>query len=281
MKKLKITGLFVYPVKSMKGIEIGQARLTPKGLQHDRSWMVVRSNGRFVTQRELPRMCLIQTGLDESGLSLSMKGHGTVTVPFDHADGRAIETKVWNDACLTKDQGEQVSRWLNGALGSDDTLRLVRMDPGYTRPLSQPTVLGEETTTGFADAAPFLVANEASLEYLNKVLESRSLNRVPMNRFRPNIVVQGLDPFSEHKLDVLSAQNYQLNLCIPCKRCIITTIDQETAGKDPQIQPFKTLQEINPGPGGKKAPAFAQYATLSRGDGEIITLGDHFKVGYP
>ena len=274
MSALKITGLFIYPVKSMKGIALNQAQLTARGLLNDRHWMVVRSNGRFVTQRDIPRLSLIHTSLDECGVVLSMKGHDSIVIPFDLHDGTMIDTKVWKDSCETLDQGEAISHWLTQALGSEEPLRLVRMNPGFVRPLAKAAILGEKTTTEFADAAPFLVANEASLYKLNSVLESTSLDSVPMNRFRPNIVVQGLEPFAEHKLTALSTEGYRLELCYPCKRCIVTTIDQDTAEKNPDRQPFRTLQTINPMPGDEKAPAFAENAILTRGEGQDIAIGD-------
>ena len=278
MSQLKITGLNIYPVKSMKGIALDQARLTATGLRHDRLWMVVRANGRFVTQRDIPQLALVHTSLNEDGVTLSMEGHGSIAVPFDLFDGGSIETEVWGDVCETVDQGEDISRWLTRALGSEDPLRLVRMNPGFTRPQNHAEILGEETTTDFADAAPFLVANEASLDSLNSVLESNALQSVPMNRFRPNIVVQGLGPFAEHELAGLAAERYQLKLRAPCERCVVTTIDQDTAEKDPQRQPFKTLATINPMPGKDKAPAFAQYATLAGGAGQWIELGDRIEA---
>jgi len=274
MSTLEITGLYIYPVKSMKGIALERGQLTHKGLLNDRRWMVVRSNGRFVTQRDIQQLALVHTSLNEDGVVLSMEGHGSMTVPFDLLAGDQIETNVWGDACETVDQGEDISRWLTQALGSEDPLRLVRMNPEFTRPQNHAELLGEETTTDFADAAPFLVANEASLDRLNSVLESRSLHAVPMNRFRANIIVQGLEPFAEHDLAELTAESYQLKLRFPCKRCVVTTIDQDTAEKDSQRQPFKTLQEINPAPGSDKAPVFAQYATLARGARQNIALGD-------
>jgi len=278
MSQLKITGLNIYPVKSMKGIALDQARLTATGLRHDRLWMVVRANGRFVTQRDIPQLALVHTSLNEDGVTLSMGGHGSIAVPFYLFDGGSIETEVWGDVCETVDQGEDISRWLTRALGSEDPLRLVRMNPGFTRPQNHAEILGEETTTDFADAAPFLVANEASLDSLNSVLESNALQSVPMNRFRPNIVVQGLEPFAEHELAGLAAERYQLKLRAPCERCVVTTIDQDTAEKDPQRQPFKTLATINPMPGKDKAPAFAQYATLAGGAGQWIELGDRIEA---
>ena len=274
MTTLKITGLFIYPVKSMRGIALQQAQLTDKGLAHDRGWMVVRSNGRFVTQREIPQMALVHTALDQSGLVLSMKGHGSIKAPLGSFDGDRIKVRVWDDACEAVDQGEGPSRWLTKALGSEASLRLVRMNPGFRRSQRKPDILGEDTSTEFADAAPFLLANEASLERLNTVLKSNALKSVPMDRFRPNIVIQGLEPFAEHQLAELSGNNYQFKLCAPCQRCIITTINQDTAEKDFQGQPFKTLQTINPMPGNKKAPAFAQYAILSNGDRQYIRVGD-------
>ena len=148
------------------------------------------------------------------------------------------------------------------------------MAPGFVRPQSQPEKLGKKTATHFADAAPFLVANESSLDVLNHELETRGHNTVPMNRFRPNIVVRGLAPFAEHEIAELSSENYRLGLCHPCERCVVTTIDQATGIKTPDRQPFRTLGEINPMPGTKRSPAFAQNAILKEGDGQAIALGD-------
>jgi len=277
MNNLKITGLYIYPVKSMRGIAVDKAQLTHKGLLHDRHWMVVAENGRFITQRDIPRMALVNTRLTEQGVELSMQGNDSIAVPFDLFRGEQIETSVWRVKCQALDQGEYISDWLTQALGSKKRLRLVRMNPDFVRPQNRPEIMGEKTTTDFADGAPLMVANQASLDELNTVLESNSSQAVPMNRFRPNIVVQGLEPFAEHKLAGLGAENIELRFRAPCERCIITTVDQETAEKDPQEQPFKTLQTINPIPAKAKAPAFGQYATLSRGEAEYIVVGDHFE----
>jgi uncharacterized protein YcbX len=277
MNTMKTTGLFIYPVKSMKGIALDKAQLTSKGLLYDRQWMVVGESGKFITQRDIPRMALVNTRLGEQGVELSMDDHGSITVPFDLFRGEQIVTSVWRVKCQAVDQGQHISNWLTRALGSKRPLRLVRMDPDYVRPQNKPEIMGEKTTTDFADAAPFLVTNQASLDELNSVLESNSSQAVPMNRFRPNIVLQGLESFAEHKLAGLSAENYEFRLRAPCERCIITTVDQETAMKDPHGQPFKTLQAINPIPAKMKAPAFGQYATLTRGEAQNIVVGDRFE----
>jgi hypothetical protein len=274
MQTAEISGLTIYPVKSMQGIELESAELTPQGLENDRRFMVVRANSRFVTQRDMSRLALVQTSLDEDGIVLSMDGHGSVTVPLMAVGGERIDTKVWGDECETVDQGENISRWLISALESRNTLRLVRMAAGFVRPQGQPENLGEKTSTHFADAAPFLVANESSLEVLNQELEKRGHSRVPMNRFRPNIVVRGLAPFVEHEITELSSENYRLGLCHPCERCVVTTIDQATGIKNPDHQPFRTLGEINPMPGTERSPAFAQNAILKEGEGRTVALGD-------
>ena len=279
MQNAEITGLTIYPVKSMRGIALKRTVLTRQGLENDRRFMLVRANGRFLTQRNLPRLALVQTSLEAAGVVLSMDGHGSVTVPFINAGGEPVQTKVWGDECETVDQGEAISGWLTQALQSSITLRLVRMKAGFIRPQSQAENLGAETNTHFADAAPFLIVNEASLESLNRELEARGHSPVPMNRFRPNIVVRGLAPFAEHSVKELESKNFSLKLCHPCERCVVTTIDQATAEKDPGWQPFKTLREINPVPGKRPAPAFGQNAILLSGEGQTMALGDRFS--YP
>jgi uncharacterized protein YcbX len=275
---IEITSLNIYPVKSLKGITLAKAMLTPEGLANDRRWMVVRSNGKFLTQRDLPRLSLVHTSLDDLGVTLELAGQGKTTVPFASAGGDPVQTKVWGIPCEALDEGEEISRWLTSALESKTTLRLVRMAPGFVRPQGKPEELGEHTHTIFADAAPFLVANEESLNRLNRELASRNLAQVPMNRFRPNIVVRGLEPWAEHKLAGLYSGTYGLKLCHPCERCVVTTINQDTAEKDPGWQPFNTLKEINPVPGKKPAPAFGQNATLEKGDQAVISVGDQLEA---
>lgn len=271
---IEITGLTVYPVKSMKGIALESAVLTPKGLEHDRRFMVVRDNGAFVTQRDRPQMALVHTALEPGGLVLSRPGFGQTFVPLDGEEGERIHTRVWKDECETTDQGEVVSNWLTECLESTEPLRLVSMARDYVRPQGKPDKLGEKTQTLFADAAPFLVANEGSLAQLNGELALRGHEAVPMNRFRPNIVVSGLPAFSEHSSGVLQAENFAFRLCYPCQRCVVTTIDQLTAVKNPGWEPYKTLCDINPMPDNRKAPAFGQNAVLETGAGSIIRLGD-------
>jgi uncharacterized protein YcbX len=276
---IEITRLKIYPVKSLKGIALDQATLTPQGLLNDRRWMVVRSNGKFVTQRDLPRMALVHTSLDDLGVTLELEGHGKTSVPFLSTGGDPVQTKVWGVPCEARDEGEEVSRWLTSALKSQATLKLVRMAPGFVRPQGKSDQLGENTHTLFADAAPFLVASENSLQALNRELASRGHEQVPMNRFRPNIIVSGLEPFVEHKTGGLYAGAWRLKFCHPCERCVVTTINQATAEKDPGWQPFNTLKEINPVPGKKKpAPAFGQNAILETGDGVVISVGDRLEV---
>lgn len=273
MVSAQVTGLFVYPVKSMKGIPADRAVLTETGLLHDRRWMVVNGDGRFVTQRNQPRLALVKTRLESNGVVLSLDGHGSVSIPFESNGGAPVQTKVWQDSVEAVDEGNEVSDWLTSALGARERLRIVRMAAGFRRRLTQAGRFGEDTTTQFADSAPFLVANEASLEALNRDLETNGHEPVPMNRFRPNIVVRGPAPFAEHQAAALAGDGWRLSMVDHCKRCVVTMIDQETAERNPAREPFQTLRRINPAPGPKGEPAFAQNATLKRGAGAIIATG--------
>lgn len=273
-----VSALTVYPVKGMRGIELESARLTQAGLAHDRAFMVVRRDGRFVTQRDCPTLALIGTALDDDGVTLSRDGFGTLRVPFDREDGDRVRTRVWKDPCEAVDQGAAASRWLSAALESPDPLRLVAMAPGFRRPQGKADLLGAGTHTLFADAAPFLVANEESLEALNRELAARGFDAVPMDRFRPNIVVRGLPAFAEHRAGLWRGTGWALRLCHPCERCIVTTIDQATALRHPQREPYRTLAEINPVPGSDSAPAFGQNAVLHEGAQIEVAVGDRFQT---
>ena len=275
---VEVTGLFVYPVKSMRGIAVDCARLTPLGLEHDRRFMVVRSNGEFVTQRKQPLLSQIDTALEAGGVVLSRSGFGQILVPFDAAGGKGLQTRVWKDLCSVTDQGEAVSRWLTEALESPDRLLLVAMQEGFVRPQGKADLLGEATRTLFADAAPYLLANEASLAQLNRELLARGHQSVPMNRFRPNILVNGLEPFAEHDLATLAGNDFSLGLAHACERCVVTTIDQSTGVQNPDWEPYKTLSTINPMPGRPNRPAFGHNATLESGENCRIRLGDQMKT---
>jgi uncharacterized protein YcbX len=278
MVRAQLTGLYVYPVKSMKGISSDNAELTETGLLHDRRWMVVRGDGRFVTQRNESRLALVNTALGADGVVLSMRGHGSVAIPFESRGGAAVHTQVWQDPVEAMDEGDEVADWLTAALGSSETLRIVRLAPGFRRRLTRPERFGAGTTTQFADAAPYLVANESSLEALNRELVRQRHAPVPMNRFRPNIVLRGLEPFAEHGMAALSGDGWRLALVDHCERCLVTTIDQDTAERNKAREPYLTLRRITPVPGAKPAPGFAQNAKLDMGQAATIRVGAEVSV---
>lgn len=268
-----LRSLHVYPVKSLRGIELKAAALTPLGLEHDRAWLLVDARGRFMSQREYAGMARIATRLTGDGLELSADGQAPLHVAFAAPEGRRFNTRVWDDECLVLDEGDEAARWFAGALGVDFDPRLVRMAPGFKRALKRPERYGKDTTTHFADTAPLLVANLASLEALNSALEERGHEPVPMDRFRANLVVEGLEAFAEHEVQSLEGEDFRLGLRYPRERCVITTMDQSTGARDPSGQPFARLREINPMPDNPRGPAFGELAVVEYGAGAILRVG--------
>jgi uncharacterized protein YcbX len=225
---LVVSALYRYPVKSCRGEPLTVAPLDQRGIVGDRTFMVVDSTGEFLTQRELPRLCLIAPTVRESTLTLSAPGQDPLTVPIRRA-GEERLVLVWNDWCRAVDQGDAVAGWLERFLEmparlvrlADDFIRLV--DPRYAR---QPT-----DQVHFADAYPFLLIGQASLDDLNRRLETP----LAMNRFRPNIVVSGSEPFAEDCWRRIQIGAVVFEVVKPCARCATTQVEQETArlGKEP------------------------------------------------
>jgi MOSC domain-containing protein len=277
---VKIEKLIVYPVKSLRGIEVDQWPLTAQGLQYDRHWMLVMPNGRFVSQRQLPRMALINTAISNESLIISADGWGEVTLPLmASAAKESFNASIWRDECDVIEAGEEASAWLNKVLQTPKPLRLVNMAEGFIRPQSQPERFGEQTFTALADAAPYLVANSASLDRLNQQLTQQSIPAVDMRRFRPNLVISGLPAFAEHQVQGLEhPDGLTLQLCDHCERCIMTTINPDSGEKDQNMEPFKTLTSLNPMPDNPKAAAFAVNAILQPPKNTIWKVGDTLSI---
>jgi hypothetical protein len=231
---ISLAALHIYPVKSCRGMAISRAMLTPAGLEHDREWMVVTPDGRFVTQREVPRLALIATGLSERTLTLAAPGAGRLVVPLGPSTD-VIEVTVWRDRCPAFDQGEPAARWLTALLGRP--LRLVRFAPAHRRLSSPAWTGGIEAPNRFSDGYPLLAISRASLDDLN----ARLSVPLPMDRFRPNLVLEGLPPYGEDALDDLVAGDVRLRRVKPCTRCAITTTNQATAEVEGD-EPLRTLK---------------------------------------
>ncbi len=234
MAHATITALNVYPVKSCRGIALDTAKLGLAGIESDRRWMVISDKGRFLTQREVPRLALIVPKLDARGLTLTAPGMPDMAVPAEPA-GPKLEVAVWGDKCPGFEVSDEVAKWLSQFL--ERPVRLVRFDPQGVRP-SEPDWTGEvETRNEFSDGFPLLVISDASLQDLN----ARLPEPLPMNRFRPNIVLGGLQPYDEDRIHDLHAGAVRLRISKPCTRCIITTTDQ-MRGVVTGDEPLRTLK---------------------------------------
>ncbi|MDQ7732469.1 MOSC N-terminal beta barrel domain-containing protein [Halomonas sp. SpR1] len=277
---MEITQLNIYPVKSLKGISVNHSTLQEHGLAWDRRWMLVDAQQRFVTQRQLPALATVEVALTDEYLVLSHSNVEPLNVPLAEPEGNLRLVSVWNDHCKALPESEEVSRWLVAALGEQaQGLSMVRFATEFTRAVEEDFLDGGAAHTYFSDGYPFLIATTGSLDALNQALVAKGEAPVPMNRFRPNIVIKSDEAWAEDRWATLSEQSgaFQLALRKPCKRCKVTTIDQHTAAVPAPAEPLKTLIELNTQPT-QKGAHFGQNATLIEGSGNVIRVGDKLSV---
>ncbi len=233
---IKVSELNFYPIKSCGGTRLDTADVALRGIVHDREWLIVDESNNFITQREIPAMCLIKPVLSDAGggLSLSAPGMSSIEVPLTKTSGQRQVT-VWSATCRADDQGDAVAAWLSQYLGVK--CRLVRMADDYKRQVDQRYAKRKTDQVGFADGFPLLLISEESLADLN----SRLTEPLPMNRFRPNVVVSGCDAFAEDDWKTIKIGDILFDVVKPCARCMITTIDQSNASKG--IEPLRVLAQ--------------------------------------
>jgi len=227
---VRLAALNVYPIKSCAGVPLDESLLVETGLEFDRTWMVVDAEGRFVTQRELPRMALIRPSLKTYEMVLRAPGMLALHLALDAVD-QPCRVRVWKDEVAAYDMGELAAQWFSDFLGQP--VRLVRFDPEHRR-LSNRRWTGDiEAENAFSDGYPILVASTAGLAEVNRRLAAAGHAPVTMERFRPNLVLDGLEAHGEDHLDEIvfdtADGSVQLKLVKPCSRCQIPDIDPATA----------------------------------------------------
>ncbi|MCW8908566.1 MAG: MOSC domain-containing protein [Sedimenticola sp.] len=227
-----LSALYFYPVKSLRGLRLERAPVDERGIHYDRHWLVVDGDGRFITQRQQPRMALVRTALTPAGLRLSAPGMPDLEVDFVSADPRPLSVEIWRDHCLAHSAGDPAAAWLSRFLGLECRLCYL---PEASRRGVDPEYAEAQDQVGFADGFPFLLISQASLEDLN----SRLPAPLPMTRFRPNLVISGCEPYAEDRWKRIRIGGITFRVAKPCSRCVIPTIDPETGQKS--SEPLRTL----------------------------------------
>jgi uncharacterized protein YcbX len=274
-----LESIHVYPVKSCAGSAPRQAVLTETGLDLDRQWLVVDASGVFVTQRELPRMALVQTTLKSSELILRVPGMLALHVAIDRVEERT-EVQVWGDRVAAYDMGPLCAQWFSDFLGRP--LRLARFDPESPRGADRKWTGAVEAANAFQDGFPLLVASAASIDEVNRRLASTGQPPVTLARFRPNLVLAGLDANGEDHLDEIvfaAAQGpVRLKLVKPCVRCSIPDVDPATGAAGHAVGDVLSHYRADPRMGG--AIAFAMNAVVVEGMDCTLTTGMRGTASY-
>lgn len=238
-----VANLYIYPIKSLGGIEINVANVTSRGLEFDRRWMLVDEHNQFLTQRNFPRLAQLRTSIQDKDLlvhDLADPGN-SVRFPLVPSNGKTIRVTVWDDVCDAWDVDGSVNVWFSSRLGRN--VKLVFMPDESIRPVD-PRYAKQEDITSFSDAYPILLIGQASLDDLNARLETP----VPMERFRPNIVFSGGAPYEEDGMHRFSINGIDFHGVKLCARCVMTTIDQDkaTTGKEPlrTLSQYRTINNM-------------------------------------
>jgi uncharacterized protein len=270
----RVAAIAVYPVKSCRGVAVSQAQLTATGLQWDRHWMVVDAAGRFITQRDRPLLATVVPHLSNHALELTAPGMPALSAALDQKnDAAPCRVKVWQDDLAAWDQGNDAAQWISKVLHTN--ARLVRFMASERR-ISNTKWTGDiEACNQFSDGFPLLAIGENSLVDLNRRLVARNAAALPMDRFRPNLVLSGLEPYEEDRIHELQAQSCAgpvvLRVVKPCTRCKITAVDQEqgVAVGDEPLATLKTYRwdaEL-------RGVTFGQNVVLVAGCGATLSVG--------
>ena len=228
-----LSNLTYYPIKGCRGFDLQSSNVERMGLEHDRRMMVVTPEGEFLTQRQHPKFALVTPTLKNGTVTLSAPNFDSIQFGIQKS-GATYPVNIWKSTGVQAvDQGEEAAQWFSDWLGT--SVRLVHIEDGYKRIVSQEYAVNADDHTGFADGFPILIISESSLHDLNSRLDSP----LPMNRFRPNIVVKDCEPFAEDTWQRIRIGDVEMALVKPCARCEVTTTDQVTLER--KKEPLKTL----------------------------------------
>lgn len=256
--RITITSLHIYPIKSGKVIDCSEARIGPRGLQHDRHWMLIDAEGRFLTQRTHPQLAQLEATIDAEGLRLKHPRCGKLALPlpsdFPSPTAQIKNVAIWRRTHSALDAADEAARYCTQLIGS-------------------PARLVSAIDQNFPDGYPLLVCNAASLADLNQRMRAV----LPMSRFRPNVVLTGLNPWDEDRIDTLQIGSVRLQFVKPCTRCVITSLDQ-TSGM-PDLNPLPTLREFRWN-AKLQGVTFGENANVISGTGTTLRVGDAVEIAW-
>lgn len=281
-----VKSIFIYPIKSCRGLAVSQAPITSTGFRWDRQWVVVNAKGRAYTQRVEPKLALVQVELPpeafaenwqptpDDHLVIRAPGMDTLKIPLVTEHATIDDVSVWEWSGSAYDEGAEASEWFSTYFGKPS--RLVRFkEASETRPTDPDYAQGYKIM--FTDCFPFLIASQGSLDALNEILKEP----VPMNRFRPNILVDGCHPYSEDLWKTIKINNLTFLGVKLCNRCKVPTINQEDGvpGTEPTetLQTFRSDQVLRPSHKNKRQVYFGQNLVCKEslsGEGKVIKVGD-------
>ena len=264
---MQISEINIYPIKSLKGISLNEAIVEDRGLRHDRRWMLIDTNKRFLTQREVPAMARVALESSENGF-VARVGNESLEVPFSPATEEYCSAKIWSSSVRSEIYPDEVNDWFSKAIGTE--CRLVAMPEGAHRAVNPfYAVRRFKDTVSFADGYPFMLIGQASLDDLN----SRLREPVPMNRFRPNFVVTGTEAFAEDKWRIIRIGSTVFHVVKPSERCVLTTVDQ-TLGEKTGKEPLRTLSIFRT----IRGKVLFGENLIAENAGDSIKVGDKLEV---
>ncbi len=232
MKALRLTEIWIYPIKSLGGISLSTSQVLPKGLAYDRRWMLVDEHGVFMTQRMTPQMALFKLSIEPNHLLIKYRDQSLALDIKGVGNEQPEDVKIWDDTVTSYEVSKQHSEWFSQILGM--RCKLMSFPENNPRSIDPEFKVNDEHVS-LADAFPFLIIGESSLNDLN----TRLSHPVPMNRFRPNFVFSEGNAYEEDTWRNCTIGNNRFMVVKPCARCVVTTVDQKTSEKS--AEPLKTL----------------------------------------